>query len=434
MRRRRHSLSGRLLLLFLLTALLLAVVVRSGFRYGVEGGFKELVGPHLDEYLQHLLAELGDPPTPERAARLAAKLPLQIHLRGPESWSSEGTPPEPSHRRSVTRILPDGTKVKLGPGRDGFVVSARRGNVNLVLVAQGFEPADGAPLAAVLTIAGVLAVLVLVYHLIRRLFRPVEAIQAGIVRIGAGDLAHRLDIRRRDELGDLAGSINAMADDIGDMLEAKRQLLLAVSHELRSPLTRARVNAELLDDTAARRALLADLSELEALLGELLESERLRGRHAALKREAVDPTRLLDGLVQESFRDENLSLDLDPPGTWLPLDPIRIRMLVRNLLKNAIRHTPLDGLPPSLSSHVDDERWNLAVNDRGPGIPAKHLSHLTEPFYRADPSRQRGSGGVGLGLYLSRAIAEAHGGTLDIESAPGQGTTVSVRIPVPDDN
>lgn len=430
MRRRRPSLSGRLLLLFLLTALLLVTVVRTGFRYGVEGSFRELVGPHLDEYVQHLLAELGDPPTPERAAALAERLPIQIHLLGGERWSSVGTPPTLTPRTSLTRTLADGTAIDLERGRDGFVVRTKRGDVTVVFVPVGFQNADIAPVAIVLTIAGVLLILVLAYHAIRWLFRPIETIRANVAKLGAGELEHRLEVHRQDELGELADSINAMADDIKAMLEAKRQLLLAVSHELRSPLTRARVNTELLNDCSARQALMTDLGELDTLLNELLESERLRGRHATLAREAVDPSELLKELVEESFGDDDIQLDLDPPGTWLPVDPVRIRLLARNLLTNAIRHTPAGSRPPSLSSHVDADRWTLAVSDTGPGIAAEQLDLLTAPFYRTDPSRQRESGGVGLGLYLSRAVAEAHSGSLEIQSSPGKGTTVLVKIPV----
>lgn len=433
--RRRHSLSGRLLLLFLLTAILLVAVVRTGFHFGVEGSFRDLAGPHLDEYVGHLLAELGDPPTPERAARLAQRLPVRIHLLGSERWSSAGAPPQARARASVTRTLADGTAFELQRGRGGFAVRVERGDMTVLFVPHGMRHVERAPLAIVLTIAGVLLVVVLAYHAIRRLFRPIDAIRAGVARIGAGDLEHPVRIRRRDELGELAESINAMGEDIRAMLEAKRQLLLAISHELRSPLTRARVNAELLDDCEARRALLTDLGELEALLGELLESERLRGRHAVLSREAVDPSELLNELVVESFgeADIDLDLDLDPPGTWLPLDPVRIRLLARNLIKNAIRHTPSGGEPPRLSSHVGEELWTLAVSDSGPGIAADQLGQLAAPFYRADSSRHRGSGGVGLGLYLSRAIAEAHGGTLEITSQPGRGTRVLVVIPIPED-
>ena len=433
MKRRRHSLSGLLLLLFLLTALLLAIVVRTGFHYGVDGNLRNLAGPHLDAYLQYLLNELGDPPTAGHAAQLADRLPLEIQILGTAETPTNALSP-PGGRRSIRRTLPDGTAVEIGRTTDGFAVHARRDNLTVVLVPHGLATAGSAPLAIILTIAGILAVLTLSYHAIRRLFKPIETIQAGIARIGAGDLEHRLDIRRRNELGELAHSINAMTDDIRDMLEAKRQLLLAISHELRSPLTRARLNAELLEDSANRQALLADLSELENLLAELLESERLRGRHAALKRQAVDPSALLTALVEESFPDAEIGLELDPPGTWLSLDPVRIRLLVRNLLKNAIRHTPGGGTPPNLASHVGADHWVLTVSDRGPTIAPEHMRRLTDPFYRADPSRQRSGGGVGLGLYLSLAIAEAHDGTLDIESIPALGTRVRVRIPVPEDS
>ena len=430
MRKRRHSLSGRLLLLFVLTAVLLAVVVRTGFRIALDRNMQDRAAPHLAEYVQHLLDELGDPPTPKNAALLAERLPLKIHLRGGQRWSSGGEMPTLHPRRTSSHVLPDGSAFEVSRGHEGFVVWVQRDDVSIGLAPAGFELAEYGQLAVILTIIALLAVLALAYHAIRRLFRPIETIQSGVARIGSGDLGYRLDIKRRDELGDLAESVNAMADDIREMLEAKRELLLAISHELRSPLTRARVNAELLDDDPVRRVLLADLGELEALLGELLESERLSGKHVALDRQAVDPSALLHELITESFSDAPLEKDLDPDGTWISLDPIRIRVMIRNLLKNAIHHTPAGGPAPLLVSHVDNAAWNLSVADHGPGIAPEHLGRLTEPFYRADPSRQRASGGVGLGLYLSRVIAEAHGGRLEVTSETGKGTKVQVVLPI----
>jgi signal transduction histidine kinase len=434
MRKHRHRLSGRLLLLFVVTALALAVVVRTGFRFAIDSPLHETVTPHLAEYVQHLLTELGDPPTQERAARLAARLPLQIHWLGEHPWSTGGEVPTLRHGRSRTHGLPDGTPFEVRRGRDGLAVFIQRSSGIVVLAPQGFAVADQAPLAVGLTLSGLLLILVLAYHAIRRLFRPIETIQAGVERIGSGDLDYRLSVRRRDELGALADSINIMADDIRQLLEAKRGLLLAISHELRSPLTRARVNAELLPDGSTRQALLADLGELQAMLTELLESERLSGRHSALDRQATDPSILLRELVAESFATDAVRLDLDPPGTWLSLDAPRIRLLARNLLTNALQHTPPGSPPPMLASHVDDAHWQLSVTDQGSGVAPEDLGHLTEPFFRADRSRQRGSGGVGLGLYLSRVIAEAHGGRLEIDSTLGKGTRVTVRIPVADDH
>jgi signal transduction histidine kinase len=413
-----------------LTAVLLALIVRTGFRFALDQNIDEMGAPHLAEYVQHLLDELGNPPTPEKAAILAERLPLQIHLSGELNWSSDGTVPKLNPRRSTSRVLPDGATFEVSRGREGFAVRARRGDAIVIFAPADFEFSEHAQLTVILTIIALLTMLVLAYHAIRRLFRPIEVIQSGIARIGSGDLEYRLKVRRSDELGALAASVNAMADDISSMLEAKRELLLAISHELRSPLTRARVNAELLDDNVTRGALLADLRELEALLSELLESERLSGRHVALDRKAVDPSALLRELVAESFSDASLETDVDCEGTWISLDPMRIRLLVRNLLRNAIRHTQSGRPPPLLASHVDDESWHLSVTDHGPGIAPEHLDRLTEPFYRADPSRQRASGGVGLGLYLCRIIAEAHGGRLEVTSSLEQGTKVSVSLPV----
>ncbi|MCB1876814.1 MAG: HAMP domain-containing histidine kinase [Chromatiales bacterium] len=419
MKHRRHSLSGRLLVLFLVTGLALALVVRSGFRYGLENNLRELTAPHLNEYIQHLLDELGDPPSPQAAARLEGRLPLDIVL------SRER--PDVAVQRHIERTLENGIPVSIGRVKGGgFAVEARVGEWYVLFLPRFLRDTEVVPLVVVLTIAGILLVLVLAYHAIRRLFRPIEAIRAGVARIGHGELDHRLDIPRRDELGELADSINSMADDIQGLLEAKRELLLAISHELRSPLTRARVNAELVEASPVQQALLADLGELETLLNELLESERLRGRHVALDRQAVDPSELLSALCDQ----ERVVLELDPPGTWLSLDPVRIRLLARNLLRNAQRHTREGDRPVVLRSHADDREWRLEVEDFGAGVAQEHIRRLTEPFYRADPSRQRSSGGVGLGLYLSRAIVEAHGGQLVFESEEGEGTLVRVIIPL----
>lgn len=421
MKQRRHSLSGRLILLFLLTGLALALVVRSGFRYGLESNLRELTAPHLNEYIQHLVRELGNPPTAAAAEKLEQRLPLEIVLsRSPAQI-------EITHRHE--RVLADGSPVIVGR-RDGggFVVEVRVGDQYVLFLPRTLRDTEVVPAVAALTIGAILLVLALAYHGIRRLFRPIETIQAGVARIGRGELDYRLRIQRRDELGDLADSVNAMADDIRGLLEAKRALLFSISHELRSPLTRARVNVELLEDGTERKELLGDLGELDSLLNELLESERLRGRHVALDRQAVDPTELLTELCRKSFADQDLTLELDPPDTWLSLDQNRIRLLARNLLRNALRHTRDGDAAPILRSHADERDWCLEVQDFGAGIAAEHLRHLTEPFYRADPSRQRTSGGVGLGLYLSRVIAEAHGGELRIESEPGKGTRVRVRI------
>lgn len=431
MKGRRHSLSARLLGLFLLTAALLALVVHIGFRQGVSHRFRDLTRPHLTEYVNHLLTEIGDPPNIERARALSKRLPVSVEIRGPSvNWSSGGEVPETDKFRFHVHTLPDDREVQIGRHERRFMIRAQTGEHTVSLYPSGLEDLEGTPWAALLTIAGVLAVLVLSYHAIRRLFQPVEAIRRGVARFGAGELEHRIDIRRRDELGELAESVNEMAGEIERMLEAKRQLLLAISHELRSPLTRAKVNLELLEDAPERRDLARDLNEIEGLLAELLESERLNSRHASLHQRAVDPAVLIQEVIRENFAEKEIRSRLNHTATFISLDPVRIRLLIRNLLDNALRHTPGGASPPEIISEYRDDQWRLTIHDHGPGIPGEHLPQLTEPFYRADPARRRETGGYGLGLYLCKMIAEAHGGRLEIESKEGSGTTVKVSVPL----
>lgn len=236
-----------------------------------------------------------------------------------------------------------------------------------------------------------------------------------------------------DELTELTTNVNQMATDLQGLLEAKRGLLLAISHELRSPLTRARVSLELLDASPSRDRLAADLQTMNRLIHELLELERLSDRHAALQTEPVDLVELIQTLIAEEFpaddpaRHIDTRLELDTPVT---LDATRIRLLLRKLLDNALQHTPPGQPAPSLTLTRQGERLQIKVQDHGAAIPPEHLSHLTEPFYRADSARQRSTGGFGLGLYLCRLIAEAHQGRLEITSSAQQGSCVTVELPL----
>jgi signal transduction histidine kinase len=276
-----------------------------------------------------------------------------------------------------------------------------------------------------------LTMLLLLYLAVRWLFRPIKWMQEGTARIGRGELDYRIPVKRRDELGDLTKDINRMADDVQGMLEAKRQLMLAISHELRSPLTRAKVALELLDDEAVRQNILEDIDEMGRLIADLLESEALNTRHAILRREPTDLGELVQAVIDTDFAEQRSRIGLLLPDESLegPLDVTRVRLLVRNLVENALRYSPPGDEKVQIGASRSGEHLELCVRDQGDGIPAEHLERITEPFYRADPARSRATGGIGLGLYLCRLIAEAHGGALHIDSQPGCGTVVTVTLP-----
>ncbi len=435
-----HSLRLRLVTLFVVLALAMTAVFIGGFRAAFGStGWRAVAQPLLSDYMGRVVDEIGSPPSVEKARELAARLPISLRISGPVvNWASD--PDDERHRRRdwFTPHVPT------APGEDPWYVRRTADGHRITfgwsprLMQQANDGFDG------VMVALVLGLILLAYGVVHKLLRPLEDIRAGAARFGRGDFSRPIPLRRRDELGELAQHINTVADDIKRMLDAKRALLLAVSHELRSPLTRARLNAELLPETpdgaAERAALLRDLNEMRDLISDLLEGERLSSPHAALQREPVDLPALAREVIQELAARglpmaEAVQLEAAPDLPALVLDRARVRLLLRNLLANALHHGA-GPRPPRLSLHRaptaagEADGVCIAVRDFGPGVPADQLDRLAEPFYRPDSARSRGAGGggVGLGMYLCRLVAQAHGGQLDLRLAePGLAVTALLR-------
>jgi len=419
-RRWRRSLRVRLVMWFLVLALLMVGVFIGGMRKSFSSGWADAARPMLTDYVDRLATEIGTPPDVQRAKALTQRLPISIRITGPTvNWDSDPDPKTGPWRRE-REISQDRWFVR--PTADGH------------RIVFGWAPRiwEGAPhVVGWITLAALLVLVLLVYAAVSRLLRPLIDIRQGAERFGRGEFAQPIPVRRRDDLGELAQRINTMAHDIQGMLDAKRALLLALSHELRSPLTRARLNAELLPETpegaAERDALLRDLNEMRDLISDLLESERLASPHAALQREPIDMAALVREVVAELPDGGSIVLDLADGLPPRPLDRTRVRLLVRNLLDNALRYSAGATQPPHVSLNGEGQDVRLEVRDFGPGVDEAQLERLTEPFYRTDSARQRATGGVGLGMYLCRLVAEAHGGTLAVRNAD-PGLAVTVRL------
>jgi signal transduction histidine kinase len=424
----RHSLSGKLVMLFLLMGVLFVLLVGASMGKVFRDHFKNDLQPHLVQYLEYIQKDIGIPPNRERAMELARKLHVDIYIQSPQgSWSSNGRP-LPFHELDVEhRFQQNGIKYGMSRIDSHGVFSARAGDTTLYFDIPNLHPERKG--RTFIPIIVLLLVLTLLYHLTRRMIRPVAVLKDGVKRFGRGELEHRIRVSSRDELGELAGSFNEMADDIQQMLDAKRQLLLAISHELRSPLTRAKVSLELLEDAKQRGEIGRDLDEMESLIEELLETEKLSTRHRVLNKQRQSLNLLIDNVIDTHFADAGIACSL--PGEDLPLeiDGPRIKLLLKNLIDNALRHTPPGAAAPELQVETSADQVIIRLHDHGEGIEPQHIPHLTEPFYRVDPSRRRETGGYGLGLYLCRVIAEAHDGTLTIHSTPGEGTSITATLP-----
>jgi signal transduction histidine kinase len=418
--RLRHSLRWRLVALFLLLAAGTTLVFFVGTQRIVADGFSVLVKPLLSDYVDRLAGEIGTPPDVARARSLVQRLPISIRIDGPlVQWMSqpprrvahegdEANGDDGNGRTLLTRTTTDGHRIQFGISRALW--------------------RDRRPWPGWIPLVGLLLLTWAAYATVRRLLRPLDDIRSGALRYGEGDFSQVIPVRRRDELGDLASQVNAMATGLQGMLQSQRALLLAISHELRSPLTRARLNAELLAEAPERTALLRDVALMGQLITDLLEGERLAAGSAALEREPTDLNQLVRDIIGTEFADQAVRLDLAEGTPTLPLDRPRVALLVRNLVDNACRHGAGAAEPVTVSTRVDDSTVQLRVRDHGPGVSEEHLARLTEPFYRPDIARTRGAGGVGLGLYLCKLVAQSHGATLTLRNVQ-PGLEAQVRWP-----
>jgi signal transduction histidine kinase len=445
-----RSLSARLLGIFILTAIVYAVVGRFVYLLVLDQDFlREVVGAHISLHADYVLNDIGSPPSIERARAITERVPVDIRLSGPGvDWTSDPSFPQIDEipfgpipigflgldekgQRNLESWAKNLKLVRFGEYRRHAFVELVRDGYKIIIASPRMSetprPDYTQPAIALISIL----VLVGCYFAVRWLVRPIKWIQKGTARIGQGDLDYRIRATRRDDLGDLANDINHMADDVKDMLEAKQQLLLAISHELRSPLTRAKVALEFLEDGQVKHDLLGDVREMEKLIADLLESERMNAGHTTLRRSTVELGAMLQSLVHTEFEDrfDRINLHLPSETVVREVDEVRVRLVAKNLIENALRYTPPDGPPVEVELSTKPGMVILRVRDHGPGIPKEHLPRVTEPFYRADPARSRSTGGLGLGLYLAKRIAEAHRGSLVIESELGHGTLCTVTIP-----
>lgn len=257
----RHSLRLRLITVFLLLALAMGAVFMGGMQRALSSGWRDAARPIVTDYMDRLVADIGSPPDIARAEALVARLPISVRISGPSvNWDS--------HAHRPRRGWMDDKSERMDRHEAGGADWRTRGTADghRITFGLGTLPWQREPGGiGWLTLALLLGLIAAAYAYVRRLLRPLDDIRDGAERFGRGAFDQPIPLRRRDELGDLAQRINTMAHDIEGMLDAKRALLLALSHELRSPLTRARLNAELLPalpdapGCAERDALLRDL-------------------------------------------------------------------------------------------------------------------------------------------------------------------------------
>lgn len=268
----------------------------------------------------------------------------------------------------------------------------------------------------------------------------VAAVASGI---GEGDYSQRLPDTWHDELGDLGRVINDMAGRIDQSIAVRRDFVANVSHELRTPLSvisgyAETIVANRLVETDPERAsrfvetIHAHSGRLTRLIEDILQLSRLEGDAAGISLRIWRLEDLLRSVVQlfeQPMEERGVRLVMrETAGQLLLVDRERLEQVFVNLLDNALKNTPPGG-EIAITARTIDDRVEIILSDTGIGIPSEHLARIFERFYRVDPARSRNQGGTGLGLAITKHIIQLHGGTIDVASKPGLGTTFKILLP-----
>lgn len=272
---------------------------------------------------------------------------------------------------------------------------------------------------------------IVLYFWVRPHWRDLEKLRLAAERFGDNDLSVRIQLSKRSNIRDLAGHFNLMAARIEGLIANQRELTNAVSHELRTPIARLSFELDQLKqqpDASQNRELIADmyadLGELEEMVSELLTYASLERGATVITRENIQAANWLDSVVG------SVALEAEAAGVQLLIvdcrvDEVRIepRFMARaviNLLRNAIRYAE-QRVEVSLVRIGD--QYEVQVNDDGPGVPLAGREKIFEPFSRLDASRDRRTGGFGLGLALVRRVSQSHGGQVEVGDSPWGGAS-----------
>lgn len=280
--------------------------------------------------------------------------------------------------------------------------------------------------------------------LANKALKPVDGITQIARRIGSGDLSQRIRIRKiNDEIGRLASTFNDMIARLEQSFQQMKRFTADASHEMKTPLTILKGEVEL--GLRKQRSLeeyqrilqssLEEIDRMSRLVEDLLTLSHADSGDFLVRREDVDISRVARDVCEDLIplaNGKNVRLGSTEDGILTIYgDPLRLRQLLLNLVENGIKYTPSGGgVHITLRRHPEMNAAVLEVSDTGMGIAQEDLTRIFDRFYRVDKARSRRTGGTGLGLSICKSIAEAHGGTISVDSTQGSGTTFSVTIPL----
>ena len=376
---------------------------------------KSLNTPTLRVFLDNE-PRLTDSSTDAHAARMRALLSRQLNQRPVNVviLDSEQLPPVSMPGMAGMRHMHNmpGHQMMMGFGPEAFHIEVQLSDGAWVGMVQGL-PEDhflipGKLFSALIVL--LLSVVALSLWAVRRVTRPLAALGEAAEALGRD--INRAPLNQKEgprEVQHAAQAFNTMQKRIANYIQDRERFLAAVSHDLKTPITRLRLRAELLDDKSVRDKILHDLNDMETMTAATLEFIRGEQQHEESK--PVDIMALLESL-QDDRQSMGQRVSVKGNATSYRAQPIAFRRCLENLIDNAIKY----GKDTDVMVEETEQQLTIRITDHGPGIPEQQLDEVFEPFHRLEQSRNRETGGVGLGLSIARTIARAHGGDLTLHN------------------
>ncbi|MEE9432922.1 MAG: ATP-binding protein [Sphingorhabdus sp.] len=326
------------------------------------------------------------------------------------------------NRPMVRRMLRNGRR----PPERALIFSLREADGSWAIASVVIRPIERGAVTALIVQTLLLYIIMLgaLALVVRRISRPLARLKEGMNIFGRTGSAAPLAEEGPSDIRDLVRAYNAMQERLGSLLSEKDVMLGAIGHDLKTPLASLRVRVESVNDEAERDQMIASIDETTAILDDILSLARLGKSGEAIER--TDIAALVETVLDDFPGQEEL-LELEMPDARIvaSIRPMLLRRALRNLVANALRY----GGNAAIHLASGNEGIRIVVEDNGPGIADADIEQMFEPFVRAEASRNRASGGSGLGLTIARAIARAHGGDVTLVNRAEGGLRASIHLP-----
>lgn len=438
------SLAGRTTVILLLGLGLFHLFSIWVYEFGVEARLVSSREQHLAESMVAARRALAELPATERdsAAHALSTSTIEVHWGQRSLVNLDAAEDEFSSRlrKRLAGFMPglDISTLRLGVAADLVTNSPNDAGAPHLLYAS-LQLADGsfvnfaAPLISpsgfdqhgtvASTTAMALGVLVVSILLVRSLTAPLRRLADAADRLGASAPDIVVPEEGAAEVRHAARAFNRMQHRIRDLIKDRTQTLAAISHDLRTPLTRLRLRAEFVDDEALRQKMFDDMAEMEEMLESTLDFLRVETMGGEIR--IVDLDAILKTICDDHADAGDTVLLVGRRGAQVAAKPLALKRALSNLIGNAVKY----GKRAVISIGETDAIWLVHIGDEGPGIPDAELERVFDPFVRLEDSRNRGTGGVGLGLTVSRSLLRGFGGDVTLENQPRAGLKATVTLP-----